>query len=393
MALISTLCVLASIAPVQSEGFDVPFHTTDHAIVVDATVNNANVSLVFDTGFGGAVVLNDSIDIGKPDGAMTLRDFVGQFEAKTTKIKSLKLGSKPVVCTDMMAVQQPLGRMSFGYNAHTDGIMGLEVIQKNITQINFEHSKFVFLPKTYDINKLVPDNKKSFMLKMLPIGQNSIELEVRTKSGGVMTLALDTGNSFYATTHKDVLERLGMWKVDQKPKFMHQSGVASGAVDSWSARFKDLTIFGAPVADSVWDIIDAPSSSAEGDGTVGFGFLKNFNITIDYDKRRVFLENWTGKVTDEFLGTVGLVGTYVKQRQGVMIVDVSPESPADKAGIKEGDMLLSIDGQDLDKEDFRKVDSMLEGKVGTKAKIVISQKGGAVKRLELERLLLVNEIP
>jgi len=392
MALISALCVLATIGPAQTGSVDVPFKTTDHAIIVEATVNNANVSLMFDTGFSGSVALNNNIDIGKPTGTMNLQDFVGVFQVPTVKVKSLKLGGKQIDPTGMEAVLQPMGRMSFSYNAHADGIMGFEVIHRNITQINFEHSKFVFLPKTYDINKLVPDNKKTFMCKLLPIGHQSMEMEVKTKNGGTLTLALDTGNSFYATTHKDVLERLGLWKVDQKPKYMKQSGVASGSVDSWSARLKDMTIFGAPVPDSVWDIIDRPSSSAEGDGTVGFGFLKNFNITIDYEKRRIFLENFTGKMADEFVGEVGIGATYVKERQGVLIYDIVPEGPADRAGIKEGDMLLTIDGQDLDKEDTLRIDRMLEGKVGSKVKIVISQRGGAVKRLELERALLVNEV-
>ena len=53
-------------------------------------------------------------------------------------------------------------------------------------------------------------------------------------------------------------------------------------------------------------------------------------------------------------------------------------------------MLLSIDGEDLSKQDFRAIDRLLEGKVGTKVKVVTSQKG-AVKRYELERKLLVNQ--
>ncbi|OJU64876.1 MAG: hypothetical protein BGO01_14215 [Armatimonadetes bacterium 55-13] len=375
----------------QSGGVEVPFRLAENAIIVDASVNNANVSLMFDTGFSGSVVINEGIDIGKPTGTMTLRDFVGQFQANTTKIKSLKLGSKVIDSKEMEAVQQPMGRISFGYNTHTDGIMGFEVIHRNITQINFEKSRFVFLPSTFDINKLVPDNKRTFMCKLLPIGHNSMEMEVKTKSGKILTLALDTGNSFYATTHKDVLERVGLWQVDQKPKYMKQSGVASGSVDSWNAKMHDMTIFGVPVPESVWDIIDAPSSSAEGDGTVGFGFLKNFNITIDYEKRRVFLENFTGKVVDEFTGTVGIGATYLKEAGGVYIYDVSPESPADKAGIKEGDLLLSVDGEDLDREDTRRVERMLEGKVGSKVKMAVSQKG-AVRRFELERTLLVNDI-
>lgn len=391
MSLIPSLCLIAT--ALQGSIVEVPFRLGERAIIVDATVNGAQVACMFDTGFSGTVVLNTNIEIGKSSGVMTLRDFVGEFQASTTKIKSLKLGNMVIDPTGMEAVQQPLGRgMSQGYNMHTDGIMGFETISHNITQINFEKKKFVFFPKSFDIMKMVPDNKRTFMCKLLPTGHNSMEMVVVAKNGGKMTLALDTGNAFYATTHKDVLERIGLWKLDLKPKFMKQSGVASGSVDSWSVRMKDVSIYGVPVADAIWDIIDAPSSSAEGDGTVGFGFLKNFNITIDYAKRRVFLENFTGKVADDFIGEVGLGATYLAQVKGVYIYDVVPESAAAQAGIKEGDILLSVDGEDLGKQDFRQVDKLLEGPLATKVKVVTSQRG-SVKRYELERRLLVNEIP
>ena len=392
MTLLTSLFLAASVNA-QGSTVDVPFRLGENAIIVDAQVNGANVACMFDTGFSGSVVLNNNIDIGKPTGQMTLRDFVGQFQASTTKIKTLKIGNKSVDTTGMEAVQQPLGRgMSMGYNMHTDGIMGFEVIGKNVTQINFEKKKFVFYPKGYDINKLVPDNKRTFMCKLLPIGHNALEMEVVASNGGKMILALDTGNAFYATTHKDTLERIGLWKLDLKPKFMKQSGVASGAVDSWSLRMKNVSIYGVPVAESIWDIIDAPSSSAEGDGTIGFGFLKHFNITIDYEKRRVFLENWTGKVADEMTGEVGIGASYFKELDGVGIYDVVPESPAAIAGVKEGDVLLSVDGEDLSKQDFRQVDKLLNGPVGTKVRVVTSQRG-TVKRYELERKPLVNEVP
>jgi len=391
MSLIPSLCIIATAA--QAPVAEVPFRLGERAIIVDAVVNGANVACMFDTGFSGTVVLDTNVNIGKPTGQLTLRDFVGQFQASTTKIKSLKLGNKSIDTTGMEAVQQPLGRgMSFGYNMHTDGIMGFEVISKNITQINFEKKKFVFYPKSFDINSLKPDGKRSFMCRLLPTGHNSLEMEVITKNGGKMNLALDTGNSYYATTHKDTLERIGLWKLDLKPKYMKQSGVASGAVDSWSLRMKDISIYGVPVPESYWDIIDAPSSSAEGDGTIGFGFLKNFNITIDYEKRRVFLENFTGKVSDDPVGEIGIGATYAKAANGIFIYHVVPESPAEAAGIKEGDLLLSVDGEDLIKQGSRQIDQLLEGKIGSKVKIVTSQRG-TVKRYEVERKLLVNDSP
>ncbi len=390
MPLLSSLCFLAATA--QTGAVEVPFRLAERAIIVDAVVNGANVSCMFDTGFSGCLVLGTNIDVGKPTGTMTLRDFVGQFQATTTKVKSLKMGSMTIDPTGMEIVQQPMGRMSFSYNAHTDGIMGFETISHNVTQINFEKKKFIFYPKSFDINKLVPDNKRTFMGKMLPIGNKAMKLEVVTKNGGKLYLSLDTGNAFYSTTHKDALERIGLWKLDHKPKFMKQSGVASGSVDSWSYMMRGATIYGVPVPESVWDIIDAPSSSAESDGTVGFGFLKHFNITIDYEKRRVFLENFSGKVVDEPVGEVGIGATYFREVNGIQIYDVVPDSSAAQAGVQEGDMLLSIDGEDLTKQDFRAIDRLLEGKVGTKVKVVTSSRG-QVKRYELERKLLVNESP
>jgi hypothetical protein len=387
MPLITPLIALA----LAAQTVEVPFHIAEDAIIVDASVNNASVSLMFDTGFSGSVIVSDVIDIGKPTGVMNLRDFVGQFQAKTVKVKSLKLGQKTIDPEGMVAVQQPVGRMSMGYNAHTDGIMGFEVIQKNITEINFQNKKFIFHPKSLDISTRVPDNKRTFLAKLLPIGHNSVEIDVLAPTGKKLTLALDTGNAFYATTHRDVLERVGLWSAGKQPMYMKQSGVASGAVDSWTLKLKNMVIFGVPVPESVWDIIDAPSSSAEGDGTVGFGFLKNFNVIIDYDRRRVWLENFTGQVTEEPPGEIGLFAFNDTSGKALRVYGVSPDSPAAKAGIKEGDVILQIDGEDYTGKSFRQIRQVLEGPKGSKVKLSISR-AGALKRYTLERVHLVNEL-
>jgi predicted aspartyl protease len=362
----------------------VPIHLAETAIIVDAQINNRPVSLMFDTGFSATVQVSENVNIGKPTGTMGIRDFVGTFEAKTVKVTSLKLGTKDIDTKDLDDAILGRDDMTSSFGVHCDGIMGFGVIKHQITGINFEKSRFDFYPDSVDISKWVPDNKKTFLLKLLPTGNSSMEMLVETPSGEQMTLALDTGNSFYATTHRDVLERVGLWKPNDKPKYMKQSFVASGAVDSWSIKLDNMKIFGVTVPTSVWDIIDLPSSSAEGDGTVGFGFLKNFNIIIDYSRRRVWLENWTGKTSSEDEGETGIIAA--PDRAGdVRVVAVAPESPADKAGIKRGDKLLSMDGSDLDNHyTYRKLRQMLSGPVGSKVKLAVSS-GGSVKRLELER--------
>lgn len=392
---ISTLSALVVAAPLlqaRTQPVDVPFLVTDHAIIVDAIVNGKKVSAMFDTGFSGTFVLNESVNVGKPTGTMTLRDFVGELSAETIDIQTLEMGGVKIPATDKVVVRTGNSDWSSSYGTHCDGIMGLEVLKDFPFQINFEKSKFVILPDGYDITKEPTDGTRKQLIRMLPKGNNSIELTVRTSNGGKMYLALDTGNAFYATTHKDVLERIGLWKNGEKPKFAKQSWVASGPVDSWSLLVKDLNIYGVPVPEAVLDIIDLPSSSADHDGTVGFGFLKNFNITIDMKKRYVLLENFSGQVAELPKGSVGLGAVHDPRTKRMRIYSVAPESPAAKAGIQRGDDLLGINGELITNVTPQRIDDLLEGEVGTTVNVSTSR-GGVLRRFDLERALLVNTTP
>jgi len=74
-----------------------------------------------------------------------------------------------------------------------------------------------------------------------------------------------------------------------------------------------------------------------------------------------------------------------------MIYNVAPDSPAEVAGIKKGDELLSIGDADLSGIiSFKKLRNMLAGPVGTKVKLATSHQGN-LKRFDLERKALVND--
>lgn len=379
--------VLASLGPVD----EVPFRIGDDAIIVDVTVNGRSASLMYDTGFGGSVVLAENLDIGKATGTMNLRDFVGQFEAKTVPIKSMKIGQRTVTATGMDAVQQPDDSYTMAYGTHCDGILGMEPFGRSVFEINFEKQKLVFHPDSLDISKRAPDNVTTFSAKLLPKGVNSMELSVEVPGGEKLHMALDTGNSGYAVTHKDALERVKVWPEGKKPNFMAQSVVASGPVDTFYVGLKDLKIYGVPVPQCVFGVIDLPSSSADHDGTIGFGFLKNFNITIDLLRRRVWLENFTGKVTEDIVGDVGVLAFVDRKRKRMRVFSVMPGSPAEKAGVKYGDDLLGIDGQEIGTLGFRKVLALLRGQVGSKVKLEFSRDGQLIRH-ELERAHLVNSV-
>lgn len=388
--LIISLAALAA-GQALTKSVEVPITLAEDAIVVDATVNGSKCSFMFDTGFSGSVILDPSIDIGKATGQMTLRDFVGQFTAPTVKLKSLSIGSMKVDSSEMEAVQLSQGNMSENYNAHCDGIMGFEAVSQYVFEINFEHSKFIFHPSTVDITKRVPDNKRTFLTKLLPKGHNSLEMLVDHEKGGQFVLALDTGNAFYATTHKDVLVREGLWKLEDEPKFCKSSFVASGETKSFYYYMKDAKIFGVPVKESVWDIIDAASSQADHDGTVGFGFLKNFNIIIDNKRRRVWFEQFRAPES-ELTGDIGATVYENPVTKRITVYKVTPEGPAALAGVKAGDQILEVDGKEPLNMNPREVYRMFVGKSGDSVKLAVSRSGNLMN-FTVVRKNLINNLP
>ncbi len=68
---------------------------------------------------------------------------------------------------------------------------------------------------------------------------------------------------------------------------------------------------------------------------------------------------------------------------------MTPDGPADKAGIKDGDDLLAIDGVEVLDAGFRRIAQLLEGPKGSVAKLTLSRSGNLM-RLDLTREFLVN---
>ncbi len=370
---------------------EVPFRTSDEAIIIDVTVNGCKASLMFDTGFSGQVIMGDNLNIGKPSGTQNLTDFVGSFEAKTVDMKTFKVGDRSIDCKDMKVVQQPSEHYTYSYGMHCDGILGLGAFNGLKFQINFEQKKLIFLPNDFDISTKKADGEKAFLTKLLPIGKDSLHMTVLASNGEKLYMVLDTGNAGYATTHKDVIERAKLWPEGKKASFMGQTVVASGPVDTFKINMSNVKIFGVPVPKCVFDVIDLPSSLADQDGTVGFQFLKNFNITIDQAKRYVLLENFTGKLSDKEPAEIGILAFPNPIDKRMMVYWVIPGSPAEAAGVKRGDKLIEVEGEDVSQIGFRQLSNLMSGDPGTKVKIQVSR-AGQLMRFEVERKQLINDL-
>ena len=84
----------------------------------------------------------------------------------------------------------------------------------------------------------------------------------------------------------------------------------------------------------------------------------------------------------------GWVGLFIGSRgRRNVVTALNPWSPADRAGIEVGDIILSVDGRDLEGLGPRATTYLLRGASGATVTITVQNPKGAVRKVELQRVL------
>ena len=92
------------------------------------------------------------------------------------------------------------------------------------------------------------------------------------------------------------------------------------------------------------------------------------------------MQEFKEDITGSFVG----IGVYMiadESTEKIVVYYPIPDSPAEKAGIKPGDIIVSVDGVEYSYEEFSTIASHIKGKEGTKVKLVIERDG---KKMDFE---------
>ncbi len=100
------------------------------------------------------------------------------------------------------------------------------------------------------------------------------------------------------------------------------------------------------------------------------GLGDEYTEYIPADKMKDYKDNIMGS----FVG-VGIYMVADEKSDRVLVYYPIPESPAEKAGIKSGDLIISVDGTEYTAKDFDRIASFIKGEEGTKVNLVIEREG------------------
>lgn len=123
-----------------------------------------------------------------------------------------------------------------------------------------------------------------------------------------------------------------------------------------------------------------------------YGALRS-SLTL-LDPYTVFVEPIPRELEqDQLRGAYGGIGVAVRQeRNGRIVLDPYPASPAERAGLTTGDVLLSIDGESLDdRATTSAIQSRLRGEIGTRVQVTVRRSSGITFDASIERATI--EVP
>ncbi|MEW6668175.1 MAG: DegQ family serine endoprotease [Thermodesulfobacteriota bacterium] len=132
-------------------------------------------------------------------------------------------------------------------------------------------------------------------------------------------------------------------------KYRH---IGAGAYDNYIQTDASINPgnSGGPLLNTSGEVVGVNTAIySQSGGSIGIGFAIPINMAKDLIpqlKQGKVVRGWLGvmiqKVTPELRGKLGL-----KEEKGALVADVTPGGPADKSGIKRGDVIVTFDGREI----------------------------------------------
>lgn len=112
------------------------------------------------------------------------------------------------------------------------------------------------------------------------------------------------------------------------------------------------------------------------------GMVRSLRSRFSYyftpEENELFRESASG----QFSG-VGM--TVVERRRGLLVAGVFDDSPAERSGIRAGDLITAVDGKSIAGKSSDVSTALIKGKPGTYVRLTVRRPGSATRRLRVRR--------
>jgi len=403
----------------DSDQDKIKFKLINNLIVIPVNVNGVELAFILDTGVSKPIIFNffnltEELQINQTE-LIYLRG-LGEgesVEALRSRNNVFRIGQTISISQDLYAIFDPSINFTPQLGIPIHGIIGYDFFKDFIVEINYS-TKFL---KIYDRDTYEPKkckkcktfdldfyNFKPYITIDVVIDKDKIPVKLLIDSGGSDSIWLFEDDSKQISLPEkyfvDYLGRGLSGSVYGKRSSVEALYFGDFKLNKVNAAFPDLSS------------ISFAKKFEERNGSLGGEVLKRFNVTFDYANRKITLKknknfrdpfyyNKSGIVLEhDGVRVVKEVDNNIDTRQlgiksktatdfnlvnsgsykyvlasAFTVVQVREDSPAEKAGLLVGDVILSVNNKHAHSFSLQEITQLFYGENGKRIKILIDRKG------------------
>lgn len=361
---------------------DIPIQIQNNLIVVPVILNDVlPLKFIVDTGVRTAILTqkafsdilqlayNRKLSVTGPGGEKLIDAYV------TTNV-SIALPGVTGKGHSLLVLEEDYLELRNFLGTDVHGILGYELFSRFIVKIDYSRKMMsLILPEKFHTKKsyqelpmLVEDTKPFILTSLNLTPTNSMTAKLLMDTGASHGLMLDPASDERITVPENTVSTVigrGL------------GGVITGKVGRVnSLKLGDYTLDNVLVnfPDPISYMDTLKSTLTFRHGTIGGEILSRFTVIFNYPQGKVYLKK-NSEFKKEFY--LNLSGIDLKAKGATLnvfeISDVRKLSPADKAGILSGDLLLSVNGFQVKDFHLNEINSMLNLKPGKKLTLIIER--------------------
>jgi hypothetical protein len=392
----------------------IKFELLNNLIIIPLEVNGAKLSFVLDSGVNKPILFNladqDSIQLhnvsevtinglGEGEAINALRSHGNQF----------KLGTIVNSLQELYVVMDSDINFSSSLGIPIHGIIGFDLFRDFVVEVNYgkqylkfhEPYSYVYKEKAKtEVLDMSLDGTKAFVKANVTLENNkklAVKMLLDTGSSDAVWLFENDSITLPLKNYDDFLGKGLAGDVYGKRTKLSQVQIGNFVLNDAKAAFPDMAVY------------DVVKDMGDRNGSFGGGVLKRFNIIFDYQNKKIsFKKNANFKLPFQYnISGIDLQHAgvrYVSERithsnavmpedkttygsiqiilQGATRLSLVPEivvsgiragSPASLSGLKEGDVILAVNGQRVHRYKLQEILQMLNKKKDKKVKVLVDR--------------------
>lgn len=294
-----------------------------------------------------------------------------QLSFRIVHLNDLSVGSFSVGALDIPTMDTSQLERVIGLQ-HVDGVLGAEIFHKGVLTLDAAQGQLTI----QDEDQFRP------AADAIPIpfslDENDMPVVKASVAGIAAMFQIDTGDRFSLTLFGD------FWRAHRLDR---QMGATIEAMTGYGGGGPIRGMVGRSASFAIGDLaVPAPVTRlslqkagaftrADRAGSIGMGILKRFTVSFDYGHRVMWLSKSAEFNAPDLYDRSGM-WLGLSQPRGLRVMDVTANGPAEKAGIRVGDVIVKVGGLPAGAATLFRIRAMLQQPRRLTVPIVVSRTGG-----------------